>query len=126
LGEPGAAALVKAAADFFEREAQPLLSGHAAFHGRVALNALAIVARELSLGPETAAREAAGWRDHLGTDETDLLALRRAACAAIRAGALGPRTPGLIAFLTALAAARVRIEQPNYASLARAPDAPPP
>src|SRR5258707_230431 len=48
---PAIADLVSAVREFLEREAMPALEGRLKFHTRVAANALAIVERELALGP---------------------------------------------------------------------------
>jgi hypothetical protein len=118
LGEPTAKQLVEATAGFLERVALPQLEGHAAFHGRVALNVLATVARELELGPAAAAAEQARLEALVG-ERGELDALRRALCAKLRAGEATIETPGLAAHLLATVVDRVRIEQPAYASLRR-------
>lgn len=119
LAEPTARQLIEAVAGFLEQTALPRLEGHAAFHGRVAVNVLGIVARELELGPAAAAAEQARLLALLG-EEGDLGALRWALVQRIRAGAMTEATPGLLDHLLAAAADRVAIEQPNYASLKRA------
>ena len=59
LASPRADELIDAVARFIETVAAPQLSGHAAFHARVAVNALRIVERELRLAPQADARAAA-------------------------------------------------------------------
>ena len=116
LGEPVSRQLVEAVARYLEQVAVPALEGHAAFHGKVAINVLAIVARELELGPAAAVAE----RDRLATllaADGDLDALRRTLCARLTSGEADLDTPGLADHLLATAVDRVRIEQPNYASL---------
>ena len=54
---PTAAELIVAVREFLERDVAPTVEGRVAFHTRVAVNALAIVARELEHGSEFAARE---------------------------------------------------------------------
>jgi hypothetical protein len=56
--QPSAAELVNAVRSFIRETARPQLSGHAAFHARVAENALAIVERELASRPRQEAEEA--------------------------------------------------------------------
>jgi hypothetical protein len=119
LGEPSAKHLIEAAAGYLEKTAAPQLTGHAAFHARVAVNVLHIVARELELGPAAAAAETTRLEALLGRDG-DLDALRRELCARLRTGAMTAQTPGLLDHLLATAADRVAIEQPGYASLKRA------
>jgi len=118
LGEPTAIQLVEAAASFLEKVATPQLEGHAAFHARVAANVLAIVARELELGPAAAAAETARLAALLDQD-CDLAVLRRVLCSKLCAGEMDIATAGLAEHLLATAADRVRIEQPGYASLKR-------
>jgi hypothetical protein len=121
LGEPNAAQLVEAVALWLEKTALPKLDGHAAFHGRVALNALAIVQRELADGAAAAEAERARLQALIGRDG-DLASLRSALSAGIRDGALDETFPGLLEHLEKTVVDRVRIEQPNYGSLRRAGD----
>lgn len=116
LAEPTAKQLVEAVSGYLERVAVPALEGHAAFHGRVAINVLAIVARELELGPAAATAEHKRLAALLRRDG-DLYTLRRKLCADLTSGAAGLATPGLAEHLLATVADRVRIEQPQYKSL---------
>ncbi|KAF0187367.1 MAG: hypothetical protein IV086_05525 [Hyphomonadaceae bacterium] len=118
LGEPTAKQLVEATAGFLEKVAIPQLEGHAAFHARVAANVLAIVARELELGPAAADAEAERLAQLLGGDGP-LDAQRRDLCARLTKGEMTLETPGLADHLLATAIDRVRIEQPNYGSFKR-------
>jgi Domain of unknown function (DUF6285) len=118
LGEPTAKQLVDATAGFLEKVALPVLEGHAAFHGRVALNVLAIVARELELGPAAAIAEKERLDALLGP-HGDLVDQRRTLCAKLKAGDMNLETPGLAEHLLATVVDRVRIEQPQYGSLKR-------
>jgi len=118
LGEPTAKQLVEAAASFLEKVAAPQLEGHAAFHARVATNVLAIVARELELGPAAAKAETERLAKLLGS-EGDLDAMRRALCAKLTAGEMDISTLGLAEHLLATVVDRVRIEQPGYGSMKR-------
>lgn len=118
LGEPRAAQLIEAVAGYIESIA-PSLGGRDAFHGRVAVNALRIVVRELELGPAAEARELQGLAA-LGCPGR-LEEARRALCAAIRSGEQTLENGQLAEHLLRCTADRVAIEQPNYASLARAP-----
>jgi hypothetical protein len=118
LGEPTAKQLVEATSGFIEKVAIPQLQGHAAFHGRVAVNVLAIVARELELGPAAAAAESQRLVKLLGREGT-LDELRRDLCARLSKGEMTLETPGLADHLLATVVDRVRIEQPNYGSMKR-------
>jgi hypothetical protein len=116
---PSAAQLVAAVRDFLERTALPQLSGHSAFHARVAANALAIVERELALGAEQDAAERERLRALLGNDGP-LEAQNRALCREIRAGRIGLETPGLLEHLRATTLAKLAVDQPNYSGYRRA------
>jgi aminoglycoside phosphotransferase (APT) family kinase protein len=59
FGRPTASELLDAVREFLTDGVMPATSGQLAFHARVAANALAIVARELELGPELPARGSA-------------------------------------------------------------------
>ncbi|MBI1249930.1 MAG: hypothetical protein GC189_00470 [Alphaproteobacteria bacterium] len=111
--------LVEAVSLYIERTAMPNLTGRAAFHGRVAVNVLGIIARELRDGAAAETAEAARLRALLHADG-DISALRTALSEAIRAGEMTAQTPGLVDALLETAADRVAIEQPQYASLQRA------
>lgn len=52
---PTADELVEAVREFLERDVMPATEGRVQFHTRVAVNVLAMVQRELELGPEQAA-----------------------------------------------------------------------
>ena len=52
--QPTAASLVRAVAAFIRETALPQLDAHAAYHARVAANALDIVGRELALASAAA------------------------------------------------------------------------
>ena len=63
---PSADKLLAAVRAFITDSAAPQLSGHAAFHARVAVNVLDILAREAALGPGFAAAETARLKDSAG------------------------------------------------------------
>lgn len=118
-GQPNAAELMSASAAFLRDVAAPGLQGRAAFLAKVAANALDIAERESRLGPKAAADERDALASLLG-EEGDLRTLRETMCERLRAGALTVATPGLLETLEQIAAARVAIEQPRYASLSLA------
>lgn len=116
LAEPTITQLVDAVALYLEKTALPHLEGHAAFHGRVAINVLGTIKRELELGPAAAENERARLAALLSEDG-DLNALRWALVARIRSGAATSATEGLLDHLFASAMDRVAIEQPGYGAL---------
>lgn len=117
--QPSAEELIGAVRDFLKDRVLPNLEGHAAFHGRVAVNVLGIVKRELELSPAENADELRRLRELLDEDGT-LDQLNRALCAKIRDGAIGFDTPGLVNHLWKTTLAKLAIDQPKYASYQRA------
>lgn len=105
-GRPTAAELVEAVRGHLADVVAPALAGSAAFHTRVADRALAIVERELRLGPGV---EAAHRRrlDALGFGDDAALA------AAIRAGQLDGRTD-VGAAVAADVVDRLRVDNPSW------------
>ncbi len=116
---PVAAQLVTAVREFLEQTALPRLEGHAAFHARVAVNALAIVERELALGPAQDAAERERLRALLGGDGS-LAELNRELCRRLRGGELSLGTPGLAEHLRETTLARLAVDQPRYSGYRRA------
>jgi hypothetical protein len=113
MDQPSALELVTAVKEFIEKHAMPQLSGHTAFHARVAANALGIVARELEFGPRANAEERARLAALLGMDGT-LDELNRELCRRIRTGDIGVSTPGLGEHMRSTTVDKVGIDQPTY------------
>ena len=105
-GRPTATELVDAVRDHLVEEVAPQMEGSAAFHLKVAANALGIVARELREAP---AMEAALARrlDALGVADEAALA------AGIREGELDGR-PEVAATVRALVVDRLRVANPRW------------
>jgi hypothetical protein len=118
LNQPNALELLAAVRGYLESTAIPNLSGHAAFHGKVAANVVAILERELAHGPAALGAEQARLSALLGR-EGSLEGLRADLCAQFENGALDAQSPGVLAHLLQTAADRVAIEQPTYASMKR-------
>jgi hypothetical protein len=116
---PSARELVQGVAEFLRERALPELQGHTAFHARIALNVLEIVARELGLAAQAADEERARLQALLGIDGT-LEALNRELCARIERGEIGAGTPGLHEHLWATTLAKLSIDQPGYSAYRRA------
>jgi hypothetical protein len=110
-----AAALVSAVADFL-KSVETQLTGQAAFHAKVAANALGIVGRELAQHPQAA--EAAALAGFLGHD-AGLDGLRAELCGRLRSGQLTPETPGLLEALTEAVLAKVAVDNPRYSTFKR-------
>ena len=114
---PSAKELIEAVKSFLDKTAMVQLTGHAAFHARVASNALATVLREMEQRPEAEAGERARLQQLLGSDETDISTLNRQLCEEIRAGHLDLATPGLLTHLKTTTIAQLSIDQPGYSGL---------
>ena len=116
--QPSAAELIDAVAEFITRDVAPTLTGRLAFHARVAANVLAIVKRELTLGPDADRADAARLAALLGA-EGDPAALTEELCRRIAAGEIAADDPGLVEHLWATTLATLAVDQPGYATYRR-------
>ena len=116
--EPIPTELIKAVADFLRNDIAPLISGHNAFKLRVAVNALDLVTRQLTLEAGSVAAEAARLARLLGMDGS-LIELNRALSDKIAKGELDFETPGLAEHLWQTTMDKLAVDQPNYASYRR-------
>ena len=103
-----AAQLVEAVREFLERDVRDKLEGRVQFHTRVAINALALVERELTMGPEHAVAHAERLRS-LGVESDADLA------AAIRDGTFDDRWDEVLDAVRADIAAQLAVANPGYA-----------
>ena len=104
---PTAKELLEAVREWLDREIVPSADGRLAYHARVAANALAIVERELALGPAQAAAhrerlEAVGVRD-----EAEL-------ARQIRAGELDDRLDEVKAVVWATVRDKLAVANPRH------------
>lgn len=118
MDQPSARELVEAVREFIEQKALPELKGHTAFHARVAANALAIVARQLEMGPAAAAEERQRLAALLGRDGA-LDELNRELSRRIRDGEIGAESAALMEHLEKTARDKIAIDQPNYSGAKR-------
>lgn len=116
--EPRSDELVKAVADFLRNDITPQLSGHAAFKLRVAINALDLVTRQLTLEGASNASEAASLSALLGTTGS-LNELNQILAARIASGEADLDTPGVKDHLWQTTLAKLAVDQPNYAAYQR-------
>jgi hypothetical protein len=116
--EPTPTELAKAVADFLRNDIAPLISGHNAFKLRVAVNALELVTRQLTLEEGGDAAEAASLARLLGIDGP-LIELNRALSDKIAKGEVDLETPGLAEHLWQTTMDKLAVDQPNYASYRR-------
>lgn len=116
--QPSVSELVQAVKNFIDDSAAPNLTGHAAFHARVASNALATVLRDLEQRPDAESEERARLLDLLkASSDLSTDALNRQLSERIESGALTSETPGLLTHLKATVIAQVEIDQPRYSGL---------
>lgn len=121
--QPSVSELIQAVKNFIDESAAPNLTGRAAFHARVASNALATALRDLEQRPIMEAEERARLLDLLdGSENMSTDVLNRRLSERIQEGALSPETPGLLAHLKATTLAQVEIDQPRYSGLNTAKD----
>ena len=116
--EPTPAELTKAVADFLRSDIAPMISGHNAFKLRVAINALELVVRQLTLEEGSDAAEAERLAKLLGVTGS-LLEQNRALAEKIANGEVELSTPGLPEHLWQTTLAKLAVDQPNYASYKR-------
>lgn len=119
--QPSVSELVQAVKNFVDNTAAPNLSGHAAFHARVASNVLATILRDLEARPENDAAELTRLKTLLQSDG-DLETLNRELCDNIQSGEMDAQTDDLLAHLKATAIAQVKVDQPKYSGLKTAAD----
>jgi hypothetical protein len=114
---PSAKELIEAVKAFIDKTAAPQLTGHAAFHARVASNALATVLRELEIRPAAEAAEKERLEALLATTEGTIAELNQTLCDAIRNGEMDLSTQGLLPHLKSTTIAQLSVDQPGYSGL---------
>jgi aminoglycoside phosphotransferase (APT) family kinase protein len=107
-GAPTLPGLVEAVREFVERDVMTGTSGRVQFHARVAANVLAMIERELALGPGMRAVHAAGLAT-LGVPSEEALA------EAVRSGRLDYGNPHVRRVVRSTVSARLAIANPKYA-----------
>lgn len=112
ITHPTAVELVDVVARWIDA-VRPNLTGRDAFMARVAVNALGIVSRELTQGPDAEAAAIARFAELLG-QEGDFASLNAELCRRLREGEMDASTPGLLSALEACAVEQIAIDQPNY------------
>lgn len=104
---PTAEALVEAVREWLERDVIPATAGRLQFHSRVAVNVLAMVERELSVGSQQAASHRERL-DRLGVADDAELARR------IRGGDLDDRLPEVRELVWASVRDKLAVANPKY------------
>ena len=116
--EPTPNELIKAVADFLRNDITPALGGHNAFKVRVAINALDLVTRQLTLESSSDAAEAERLSQLLGR-QGSLEELNRVLADKIASGEADLQTPGLAEHLWQTTMDKLAVDQPNYAAYRR-------
>jgi hypothetical protein len=116
---PTSAELLNAVLGFLKAEVLPLVSGSEKYHVHVALNALAILGRELTTGVRLDQEEQQRLTVLVGVSGT-CENLNRLLCTRIRARQLTYRDPQLMDHLMRTTMAKMSIDNPKYATYARA------
>jgi hypothetical protein len=111
--------LLEALGGYLKAEVLPNLSGSSKYHLQVALNAVAILGREIASGAEFDDAERDRLLALLGVSSTRE-ELNRLLCQRIRDRQLSYRDPKLIDHLLATAMAKLAIDNPKYATYTRA------
>lgn len=105
---PSAAQLIEAVREFLESDVLSQTDGRLRFHTRVAVNVLAMVLRELELGPSLAAAHAERLRLLGFASDADL-------ARAIRNGALDDRLAEVSEVVRDSVADKLAVSHPDYA-----------
>jgi hypothetical protein len=115
---PSPSELIAAVKTFIDEAAAPHLTGHAAFHARVASNVLATLLRELDQRPAAECDESERLRKILGAaPDVTVQDMNRNLCERIRDGRMDAATPGLFQHLKTTTIDQLSIDQPNYSGL---------
>ncbi|MEO1100234.1 MAG: DUF6285 domain-containing protein [Pseudomonadota bacterium] len=120
--QPSVSELVAAVRGFISDSAAPQLTGHAAFHARVAINVLDIVLRDLDGRAENDRKETASLAALLdvSADAHSHSEMVRMLCEKLRSSELTLDTPGLLEHLKTTAIAQLEVDQPKYSGLREA------
>jgi len=116
--EPTPTELIKAVADFLRNDIAPAIGGHNAFKMRVAINALDLVTRQLTLESSSDAAEAERLSQLLGRHGS-LEELNRVLASKIASGEADLQTSGLAEHLWQTTMDKLAVDQPNYAAYRR-------
>lgn len=110
---PTAAELVGSVREFLERDVMTATEGRVQFHTRVAVNALGMIERELTLGPGFQQAERARAAALLGHD-AEAVELEREIAAGIRDGSLDPQLDAVRAHVRQTVREKLLVANPGY------------
>ncbi|MGB1069325.1 MAG: DUF6285 domain-containing protein [Henriciella sp.] len=116
--QPSVIELLQAVKNFINDTAAPNLTGHAAFHAKIASNVIDIIMRDISARPENDRREIQQLQALLEAEgQNDLAELNRILCERIRTGEITGANDDLMAHLKAAAISQIKVDQPRYSGL---------
>ena len=118
LDQPRGRDILAAVSKLLRETLMPQLPANAAFQARVAANAIDLVAREITFG-EAAEREALARLQGLLKHDGSLAELETELSGRIRRGELDLQSEGVAEHLWQTTLAKVKIDQPGYASYRR-------
>ncbi len=110
---PTARELLEAVREFLSERVAPELEGHTGFHTRVAINVLALLERELELGPGLDAAEQERLEALLGR-QGSLDELNAELAQGLRQGRFDGRRDEVVAHLRETARGKLLIANPRY------------
>jgi hypothetical protein len=110
---PTAPELIEAIREWLERDVMAATDGRVQFHARVAINALGMLERELTLGPAFASAERARAEAILGHGG-DPMTLEREVAARIRDGSLDDRAGEVRDHVRATVREKLLVANPRY------------
>jgi len=116
--EPTPTELIKAVSDFLRNDIAPAIGGHNAFQLRVAINALDLVTRQLTLESGSDAAEAERLSQLLG-QQGSLGELNGVLAGKLASGEADLQTPRLAEHLWQTTMDKLAVDQPNYAAYRR-------
>jgi hypothetical protein len=116
---PNIPELIEAVREYLEVQAIPNLTGHTAFHGRVAVNVLNLVLRALGKADNHELAETQRLKALLGK-EGSRDQLNQALASAIHTDAIAWDDGQLIAHLRQTSLDRLSVDNPNYTAFKRA------
>ena len=106
-GRPTAGELVEAVREWIDGDVRGATEGRVAFHGRVAVNVLAMLERELAMGPDHRAAHRARLAGLDCADDAELVAL-------IRTGGLDDRAEEVRAIVAESVHAKLEVANPRW------------
>ena len=112
--EPSVDELLSALRHFIKESAMPQLTGHAAFHARVALNAVDLIQRDIADRTDAEIAQIEALQKLLGSETSDLASLEAQLCEQIQSGDVNHSDKQLLDILRSATQQQLAIDQPRY------------